>query len=451
MRHLEEIQLREKYLPEVGEFFIVVPKNIIYKLDRYVPKRDLTSINKDIDVAKDLIMIFVRNFTNSYVRSLNTTDPEKISGYKNVSYDFQREIFMSMELGFKNSPHPKIIKLLKKHGIIEKGLDYVVGIRSRQYRLTSAHRNRGLERYKLRSEKVGVKEYEKVSRLFNELIKRPISKNSLVSMLDIRFPTDEEAILELNKHVEDGYRNRDGKRLVWVGNNVGRYPRKEFVYAEDHLKILQIYRDVFRMPVVASKTGGYRVYDRYNMLPKTIRGLIRLGGEKVKNLDYICLHPNLSQTLYSSNPKAVTHRMVAEFLEEGFSDMSDKKQVEVIQRYKVAHLSFFNLPVDQMKFSIVYPYYEKNDLEFLRRIEDEKIFSEVYGDEKESLGYRITSKKMFGLEVELMGEVIRRLNKENIRALYIFDAISVNERDLKRAAEIMNDVAKEFNINTTVS
>src|SRR5699024_11990668 len=93
------------------------------------------------------------------------------------------------------------------------------------------------------------------------------------------------------------------------------------------------------------------------------------------------------------------------------SELSEKKQLEAIQKCKMAHLSFFNLPVDQMKFSIVYPYYEKNDLEFLRRIEDEKMFSEVYGDEKEDLGYRITSQKLFGLEVEVLGEVIKRLNR----------------------------------------
>src|SRR5699024_3190543 len=293
------------------------------------------------------------------VRSLNTNDPENISGFKSISYEFQREVFMSMGLGFKNSPHPRIIKLLKKHGIIEKGSEYVVGVKSRQYRLTSAHRNRGLERYKLRSERVGTAEYKRVSERFNMMLDSPIAKNSLITMLDLEFPTDEETILELNKHVENGYRNKNGKRLVWVGNNSGIYPREELVYAEDHLKILQVYRDIFRMPVMASKVGGYRVYDRYNMLPKTVRGLVRLGGRRVIESDYDCFHPNLSQTLYSSNPKAVTHRMVAEFLTEGFSELSEKKQLEAIQKCKMAHLSFFNLPVDQMKFSIVYPYYEK--------------------------------------------------------------------------------------------
>lgn len=449
LTHLEEIQLRDAYVEAKEDTTLLVLSKVEAKLNRYVPKKDLLHIHEDIDTAIDLIMYFITNFSSSYIRSLNTNSKEEIEGFININYEVQRERYLSLGLGYKSSPHPKIIKLLIKHGIIEKGSDYIVGVKSRSYRPTKPYFGKGLTKYKIRTNIIKERIYNEGCVKFNELLNHPIAINSLITNLDIQFPTDKEAIEEITKYVEAGHTNKEGKRLVWAGKNPGRYPKTEFIHAEDHLKLLQTYRDMPRIPVLASEIGGYRVYDRYNMLPKTVRGLVTLSHKKVRENDYECFHPNIIQTLYSDNPMKISHKMIAEALTENFTDLNKEEQAEAIQKYKIAHLSFFNLPVDKMKYSAVYPYYEKYDRKMLMRIEDEKMISEEWGDT--NLGSRITARNLFGLEVEIMGEVISRLHKERIKVLYLFDALCGHEENLDRIAEVMNEVVEEYSVQTTAN
>lgn len=447
LTHIEEIVLKKEYIQNKEDTTLLVSNKVESKINRYVPKKDLKHINEDIYLAIDLIMFFIANFSPTYIKSLNTNKKEELSGFMNINYEVQKERFLGLGLGLKSSPHPKIIKLLITHGIIEKGSDYIMGIKSRSYRLTQSYFGKGLTEYKIKNKTIQDKLYNIECNKFNELLEHPIAVNSLITNLDLQFPSDQEAIDEIDKFVKEGHTNKNGKRLVWAGKNPGRYPKTDFVHAEDHLKLLQTYRDLPRMPVLASAIGGHRVYDRYNMLPKTVRETVKVSNKKLIEKDYSCLHPNLIQTLYSDNPQTMAHEKVAETLTEGFRDLNKEEQGKAIKEYKIAHLSFFNLPVDKMKYSAVYPYYEKYDKQMLIRIEDEKMVSEEYG--KDNLGSRITAQKLFGLETEIMGEVITRLHKEGIKVMYLFDALSCHKENTDRVAEVMNAVAEEYSVYTT--
>lgn len=447
LTHIEEIVLKKEYIQNKEDTTLLVSNKVESKINRYVPKKDLKHINEDIELAIDLIMFFIANFSPTYIKSLNTNKKEELSGFMNINYEVQKERFLGLGLGLKSSPHPKIIKLLISHGIVEKGSDYIMGVKSRSYRLTKSYFGKGLTEYKVKNKTIQDKLYNIECNKFNELLEHPIAVNSLITNLDLQFPSDQEAIEEIDKFVKEGHTNKNGKRLVWAGKNPGRYPKTEFIHAEDHLKLLQTYRDLPRMPVLASAIGGHRVYDRYNMLPKTVRETVKVSNKKLIEKDYSCLHPNLIQTLYSDNPQTMAHEKVAETLTEGFRDLNEEEQGKAIKKYKIAHLSFFNLPVDKMKYSAVYPYYEKYDKQMLMRIEDEKRISEEYG--KDNLGSRITAQKLFGLETEIMGEVITRLHKEGIKVMYLFDALSCHKENTDRVAEVMNAVAEEYSVYTT--
>lgn len=447
LTHLEEIQLRNAYIKDREDTTLLVSNKVEAKINRYIPKKELRHIHEDIDLATDLIMFFVANFSPTFIISLNTNSKDELSGFMNINYEVQRERFIGLGLGFNNSPHPKIIKLLIKHGIIEKGQDYIVGVKSRSYRLTKTYFGKGLTEYQIRNQTIKYKNYNRECKQFNELLEHPIAVNSLITNLDLQFPSDEEARKEIDKYVKAGHTNKRGKRLVWAGKNPGRYPKGDYVHAEDHLKLLQIYRDIPRLPVLAGEIGGHRVYDRYNMLPKTVRNLVTVSNKKLREVDFSCLHPNLIQTLYSDNPQQITHEMVARTLTDDFKGLNEEEQGKAIKKYKIAHLSFFNLPVEKMKYSDVYPFYEKIDKKMLMRIEDEKMLSEEFGEC--NLGSKITARNLFGLEVEIMGKIISRLYKERIKVMYLFDAIATAKENIERVAEVMNEVVEEYSVLTT--
>ena len=77
------------------------------------------------------------------------------------------------------------------------------------------------------------------------------------------------------------------------------------------------------------------------------------------------------------------------------------------------------------------------------------MMNNIYNDKKR-YGYKITSKKLFKAEVEVMTHVIQELNKRNIYVGYIYDAVFCKESEKDEVIIVMNRVVEELNINTTV-
>jgi hypothetical protein len=94
-----------------------------------------------------------------------------------------------------------------------------------------------------------------------------------------------------------------------------------------------------------------------------------------------------------------------------------------------------------MKRSPLYNYYKANHLDLLIKVEDDKLRHKTH---------KITSEKMFTVETQMMSLAVSRLQDEGITAIYIFDCVACKESDKEIVTNIMNQVAKEFKVLTTV-
>ena len=132
--------------------------------------------------------------------------------------------------------------------------------------------------------------------------------------------------------------------------------------------------------------------------------------------------------LYKGSQSYITHESVAE--KAGI----DPKCV------KVEHLSFFNKNWFSMQESPLFNYYSEHEPYLLQQI---------YNDKK-AHGHKITSQKMFAVEVAIMTDVIKHLNSLGIYVLYVYDALMCEEKDKAVVIETMNRIVLEHGIKTTV-
>ena len=63
-------------------------------------------------------------------------------------------------------------------------------------------------------------------------------------------------------------------------------------------------------------------------------------------------------------------------------------------------------------------------------------------------GHEITSKRLFTLEVKIMSEIIKQLNKKDIVVGYTFDALFCKKSVGDYVEKVMNDVAIKNNVFT---
>lgn len=85
---------------------------------------------------------------------------------------------------------------------------------------------------------------------------------------------------------------------------------------------------------------------------------------------------------------------------------------------KIEHLSFFNRKIFGMKSSPLYGYYFNMD---------PAIINAIIKDKKEN-GHKVTSKKLFKKEVEIMTDVVKELNEIEIYVLYVYDVYCVGRK-----------------------
>jgi hypothetical protein len=168
--------------------------------------------------------------------------------------------------------------------------------------------------------------------------------------------------------------------------------------------------------------------DSFTLMPAWIREQITVYGKKLIEFDYSALHPNIAVHLYQGNTNYLTHKNVAEIANIDLKDV------------KIEHLSFFNKTWNQMMQSPLFSHYSNNEADMLARI---------YKDKNEH-GHKITSRKMFAVEVAVMSDVIRDLNAKGVYVVYVYDALVCEEKDCDLVAETMNRVILEHGVKTTV-
>lgn len=409
----------------VGSNEILIPNKVEAKI-KYFTKKDMLTIHKDIDTAKDLILLIISNLSDTFYISKNNyaTDAQK-EGFKILSSEIMRGQVDIVEK--QTSPYKKIIDLLVKYNIIEKGRNYSKGRRSNEYRLTSTYFGKGVKGYRFKTDVVRNKHNRRLKSNLESILKCPIAKNELMNKPFMLFPTQEEAKVHLQTLVKSGKTNKRGKKI----KTLGKHSRKDFkdcVFVEDYLQILD-YLEKLPLPIIVGDNGGNRVITGFNFMPSVLRGLIKFNGSPLAEADYSCLHPNIIQFIYGgTNQKAIDHQEVADYL--GITR----------QEAKIEHLSFFNKEWEQMMRSPLFKYYSDNEPQMM---------SNLYY-EKSKDGYKSTSKDCFYFETELMRDNVKDMLEEGINVLYCFDALYVHPDHLKTAERIMNKNAEEFALLTRV-
>lgn len=405
---------------------IRIPSKTEAKL-KYVSKQDLALIHKDTKTAKELILIILSNFSNTFTLSLQNESNEAVrEGYKVLnSAILQKQVNIN---GKTSNPYKAILDLLIKYNMIEKGRNYKTGERSNEYRLTSTYFGKGIVDYKLKIDVLRQRNFKSEQDNLERVLKCPIATSELLNRRFITFPTQDEAKKHLIKLAKEKKTTRKGKIITYL-NKRNRKDFENCVFIEDYLEILEYLQKIV-IPIIVSDRGGNRVITAYNFLPRVLRPLCKFNGESLVEADYTCLHPNIAQYLYGgSNIEIITHDKVAQFLNVS-RDIA-----------KINHLSFFNHTWENMYHSPLFDYYIHNE---------NKMMENLY-EEKTTLGHKETSNKILSFEVELMRKNIEDLNKKGIRVLTAFDAIYCNPQDREIVKEIMNKNAKSFGILSQVN
>jgi len=408
---------------------IAIASKLESKLE-YITKKELLTIDSDIDVAKELILIILSNFSNTSTLANNSNDTRVIQGFKKLYSPILKAQVRTGKT--KTSPYIKILNLLIKYNVIQKGKNYSTTSKtSNEYKLNQVFFNKGIVGYKLKTDVAKrLSNKDRVSNL-NRCISTVLGRNALSNLERIEMPSVEDVKIHLQNKVKEGYINKKGKRLISEGKNPARYKdRKDIVILENYLRDYKYLKEHFNIPIVTGDNAGQRVITKWNLMPSIIRELVKVDGELLTECDYGSLHPNIANRVYRGDNKVnINHDTVSEFL-----NITRKES-------KILHLSFLNLRVDDMKRSPLYNYYKVNHLDLLIKVEDDKLRHKTH---------KITSEKMFTVETQMMSLAVSRLQDEGITSVYVFDCIYCKGSDATIVTEVMNQVAKEFKVLTTV-
>jgi hypothetical protein len=255
-----------------------------------------------------------------------------------------------------------------------------------------------------------------------------IARNVIQNYIQSRLPSIEEIEQEATRLISIGYKTKKGKLLT----RLNRHSKKRFSnpeqrsFVEDDIELFKrLTINGYIIPTTSENAGG-RVVSSFTLMPSWIRNLVTIDGERLQEVDFVCLHPNIAMNIYSGLSEYITHQKVAK---NANMDVLDVKK---------EHLSFFNKPWENICNSPLYSYYCKAEPGMMERI---------YLDKKEN-GYINTFRQMVTKEVEIMTEIIARLNKRDIFVGYIYDALTCLPGQIDIVRDEMNKVILEFGVKT---
>ena len=402
---------------------LLIPKKSKYNLRKYVPKGMLRAIDSDIDVAVEKCLVFLSNLSSTYYtddkwKSLSATILHQQTKSKDNTYIYTR-----------------IIDVLKqgttKGAFIEVNDSYLEREYCKKYRLTDMYLKAGLEEYIIKDSTIVQNQNRLFYEQLNEAMEHPICSNLIKMYPKIELPTPEELLAIGKRLVKEGHRTKKGKILTVRNKHPYDYwkdvTNRSFV--EDNIKLFEFLTNRwFMIPGVGDEKSGGRVVDSFTLMPAWIREQITVDATKLAECDYTALHPNIAIKLYDGKLTYLTHQNVAE-----------RTGIDV-KSIKIEHLSFFNKQWLAMLKSPLFAFYSKHEPDMLSRI---------YNDKKVN-GYKVTSAKMFSVEVAIMTDVIKHLSTIGIYVLYVYDALLCEEKDKAIVVETMNRIILEHGVYTRV-
>jgi hypothetical protein len=399
--------------------YITIPKGLKRYLERN--KKLLKPIDNDTNIAIEKCLLVASNLANQ----------EEPKEWKRLCSEILQ---LQVKKGSDNTylVKPVIDVLLESDYIdVKKNNlgydDYKEGEKCRDFRLTETSSSY----YKLTTPEVINNRKQAILAHLRNIAENKIVGNLLKTYPKISFPTKEVLETKAKKLVKQNFANRKGQVLKYRNKHPDSYFNdiENIVFVEDHLVLFDRYiTKHLRLPSIGDDKSGGRVVDSLVLLPKWIREEILIDGERIVECDYQCLHPNIAFSIYGGDCKFLTHQKVADYLD------IDVKEV------KRGHLKFFNQRPKSMLKNPVFKYYEDNHEGLLLKFAEEKLKKD---------NHKITSKRLFSKEVELMSKVIESLNQADIYGIYVYDALYVKDSDSIKVKQVMNAVAIEMGIYTT--
>jgi hypothetical protein len=402
---------------------LLIPKKSEYNLRKYVPKAMLKAIDSDVNVAIEKCLVFLSNLCSTYYtddkwKSLNATILHQQTKSKDNTYIYTR-----------------IIDVLKqgtsKGAFIEVNDSYLEHEYCKKYRLTDIYLKAGLVEYIIKDSGIVLNQNRLFYEQLNEAMLHTICSNLIKMYPRIELPSSKELLVIGKRLAKEGHRTKKDKILTVRNNHSNDYWKdsENRSFVEDNIKLFEFLTcRGFMIPSVGDDKSGGRVVDSFTLMPAWIRELITVDGIKLTECDYTALHPNIAIKLYNGTQTYLTHQNV-----------SERTGIDV-KSIKIEHLSFFNKQWLAMLKSPLFPFYSKHEPNMLSRI---------YNDKKEH-GYKVTSAKMFSVEVSVMTDVINHLNTLGINVLYVYDALLCEEKDKAIVVETMNRIILEHSVYTCV-
>ncbi|SDQ18835.1 GIY-YIG nuclease family protein [Flagellimonas zhangzhouensis] len=409
-----------------------VPKGVKRILER-LPKRVLSSIDQDKILAVEKCLMTVSSLTSSLFmddpdcwKALNSSILHEQLKRGNDNTFLYSTVLNALQY-FTSSTEP-IIESKKN----SEGKDsYQTGVVSKQYRYTDAFRGKTLSSYEFKTKECIAQRRKYQYKLLAKASNNIIGFNLLNVYPLISLPTEREIILRAKQLIKESYHSKKGKLLTFLNHKKRDDFSNDVIrsFVEDNIKQFNyLTKNGFMTPIVGDLKSGGRVVDSFNLMPSWIRMMCKIDEEEIVELDFTALHPNIVMSLYGGKQKFLNHQMLADKL------IMDVKEI------KKEHLSFFNKHHNQMKESILYNYFLKNEPEML---------SKLIKDKKE-YGYKITARLMFAKEVEIMTECIKRLNQEGIYVIYVYDALYCKKSQAGTVIATMNETIQQLGVYTEV-
>jgi len=402
---------------------LLIPKKSEYNLTRHVPKAMLKAIDSDVNVAVEKCLVFLSNLCSTYYtddkwKSLNASILHQQTKSKDNTYIYT-----------------KIIDALKygtsKGAFIEVNDSYLEREYCKKYRLTDTYLKAGLVEDIIKDTGIVQNRNKLFFEQLNQAMEHPICSNLVKMYPKIELPSSKELLAIGKNLVKQGHKTKKGKILTIRNKHKNDYwkdsDNRSFV--EDNILLFEFLTSRgYMIPSVGDDKSGGRVVDSFTLMPSWIREQITVNGFKLTECDYIALHPNIAVNIYMGKLTYLTHQSIAE-----------RTGIDV-NSIKTEHLSFFNKQWLAMLKSPLFAFYSKHEPDMLSRI---------YNDKKEH-GYKVTSAKMFSVEVAIMTDVIKYLSTIRINVLYVYDALLCEEKDKAIVVETMNRIILKHGVYTCV-
>lgn len=414
----------------VDPIIIMIPKASLRIACRLSAKK-LKNINKNVEVARERIFIFLNKFYRGHLLHLADRlefEPIDIHSRKLIKIFGSRKYKTALELMYSNDI---LVRPTRK--------SYKVDEFSTAYMLDNSMIYKPFVRYTILSKSLQKDQIMLSADQIRIIENNPIAMSVVKTSSNITLPTESELLEHAKNLISTGWSNK-GKTLAFIkdkrrndkriqkliDSGISKDELPKYYYVENGLKLFKsLTENGFMLPKVGNFKSGGRVTTSFTLMPKWIRIRLLINNSKIVGVDYSALHPNIASTLWGTSV-SISHQVIADSL--GIPTPTAKLE----------HLKFFNTSTTGMEKMAIYKYYEENQPVLLENVKKTKVKT-----------YKKTSALMFKAEVDLMTDVISRLKEINLSdcIVYVYDEIMTTTDNAKIVKQVMEQVATNLKYN----